>query len=135
MKKSKHLNPVLTSPLRKQNYTERKVRKDKLHDIKIPITENMDLVLRRESRKFWGGSKTAIGTEIFTFGLKSLFNYSEVAYKDSPFTVHVKIDHDTYEELGSYATLWKCSARKAAHRIFMEAYLKKQYGGITSEEL
>jgi len=136
--KNEHLNPILYSSKKKQQPNERKIRrkirKDKLHDIKIPINENIDLTLRRESRKFWNGSKTALGTEIFLYGLNHLFQYPDVDYKDSPMTVHIKVDHATFQRIGEYSTKWRCSIRKATHRIFMEAYLKK-YGGISNEEV
>ena len=65
MRRGHHLNPVLLPSLKKiQTPQKRKVRSDKLHDIKIPVTENIDLTLRRESRRYWNGSKTAIGTDI-----------------------------------------------------------------------
>jgi hypothetical protein len=137
MGKSNYLNPSLTSS-RKVNsgFAPRKVRKDKLHDIKIPVTEEMDLIIRREARKFWGGSKTSLGTELLVFGLENVFVYPEIPYQDSPFTVHVKVDHDTYQKIGTHADKWRYrSIRMAAHRIFMEAYKKKQLGGIVNEEI
>ena len=136
MGKEKHLNPILSTP--KKSYQEskkRKIRSDKLHDIKIPITEHIDLTLRLESNRYWNGSKTALGTEILMFGLEQIIVYPDVTYKDQPYTVHCKVDHDTYQKLGNYAAKWKCSVRKAAHRIFIEAYKKKQFGGVTNAEI
>jgi hypothetical protein len=137
MGKGNYLNPSLTSTRKVNSETApRKVRKDKLHDIKIPVTEEMDLTIRRESRKHWGGSKTALGTELFIFGLENIFNYPEIPYQDSPFTIHVKVDHDTYQTIGTYADKWRYrSIRMAAHRIFIEACKKKQLGGIANEEI
>ena len=136
MRRGHHLNPVLLPSLKKnQTPQKRKVRSDKLHDIKIPVTENIDLTLRRESRRYWNGSKTAIGTDILLFGLEYILVYPDVSYKDLPYTVHCKVDHDTYQKIGEYATIWKCSVRKAAHRIFLEAYKKRQLGGITDEKI
>lgn len=136
MGKESHLNPVLSTPQKRyEEPQKRKVRSDKLHDIKIPVTESMDSVLRRESRRFWNGSKTALGTEILTYGLNLIFVYPDVTYKDLPDTVHCKVDHETYQKIGEYADKWKYSVRKAAHRIFIEAYKKKQFGGITDGEI
>lgn len=132
MGNSNNLNPMFNRKRKQESDPQpRKVRSDKLHDIKIPITELMDTKLRLESRRFWNGSKTSLGTEILIFGLKEVFVYPDVTYSDSPFTVHAKVDHDTYQQLGELAARWKCSARKAAHRVFMEAYKKKQLGGVT----
>ncbi|MGX2958066.1 hypothetical protein JNUCC23_02085 [Peribacillus sp. JNUCC 23] len=136
MGKDKHINPSLSPSRNSSTVTsKRKVRSDKLHDIKIPIHEGVDLILRRESRRHWNGSKTSLGTDILLFGLEEIFIYPDVSYQDGPFTVHCKVNHDTYQRIGKYADEWKCSMRKAAHRIFTEAYKKKQLGGITDEEI
>lgn len=136
MRKSNNLNPILNKPKSPRSEPQkRKTRSNKLHDIKIPVSEDMDTLLRRESRRFWNGSKTAIGTEILLFGLENIFIYPDVTYKDSPFTVHCKVDHMTYQNIGNYASSWKCSVRQAAHRIFMEAIKKKQLGGIANGDV
>lgn len=136
MRKDHHLNPVLsTSHKKDQTPQKRKVRLDKLHDIKIPVTEYVDMRLRIESRRYWNGSKTALGTDILMFGLEHVFVYPDVSYQEQPYTVHCKVDHDTYQKIGEYAAHWKCSVRQAAHRIFVEAYKKKQLGGITDGEI
>ena len=136
MGKEQHLNPILSTPRKRyQEPKKRKIRSDKLHDIKIPITESVDLALRRESYRDWGGSKTALGTELLLFGLKEIVVYPEVSYKDKPFSVHCKVDQETYEEIGMWAAKWRVSARRAAHRIFCEAFKKKQLGGVTDEAI
>ena len=103
--------------------------------LKSPLTERTDMILRRESRKYWNGSKTSLGTDILLFGLEHVLVYPDVTYQEQPYTVHCKVEHDTYQKLGEYAAIWKCSIRKAAHRIFMEAYKKKQLGGVTDGEI
>lgn len=118
-----------------QEPQQRKVRSDKLHDIKIPVPEIVDTTIRKESRRAWNGSKTALGTDILTFGLEQIFVYPEVNYQDGPFTVHCKVDHETFQRIGDHAAEWKCSVRKAAHRIFMEAYKKRQLGGVTDGQI
>ena len=137
MGEGKYINPIITD--RKKNQEQRTTRpkfnSNKLHDIKVPIPERLDATIRREAYKEWNGSKTAISTELFLFGLNNLFHYPESQYKDGPLTVHVKIDHETYKRLGEYASNWKCSMRQAAHRIFMEAVKKKQLGGVTDNEI
>jgi hypothetical protein len=137
MGKKNHINPILLPSQRKKNeQVTRKVRKDKLHDIKIPITETMDMILRREARKYWDGSKTSVGTDLITFGMEQMFIFPEVNYQDRPHTCHVKVDHEMYQRIGQLADKWKCrSIRQAAHRIFMEAFKKKQLGGIWDEEI
>lgn len=136
MGKEKHLNPVLFSSRKRSEPTQqRKTRSDKLHDIKIPISESIDTVLRRESRRHWNGSKTAIGTETLIFGLEQIFIYPEVPYSDQPLIVHCKVNHETYQKIGDLAAEWRCSIRKAAYRIFMEAYKKRNLGGVTNGDL
>lgn len=136
MGNDKHLNPILTNPRKKKDEPQqRKIRSDKLHDIKIPVSETIDTIMRRESRRFWNGSKTALGTEILMFGLQQVFVYPDVTYKNSAFTVHCKVDHEVFRKIGDLAAEWKCSVRKAAHRVFMEALKKKQLGGITDGEI
>ncbi|MBT2719167.1 hypothetical protein [Bacillus sp. ISL-57] len=136
MGKVNHLNPVLSSSKKKMiEPQKRKVRSDKLHDIKIPVDERVDMILRRESRRYWNGSKTALGTEILLFGLEEVLVYPDVTYTDQNYTVHCKVNHETYQKIGDYAAVWKCSVRKAAHRIFVEAYNKKQLGGVTDGEI
>lgn len=135
MEKKRTLNPSIAVPKKNSSPHQRKIRFDKLHDIKIPIKEPVDALLRRESRRYWNGSKTALGTDILIFGIEQIFVYPDVTYQESPFTVHCKVNHETYQKIGHYATEWKCSVRKAAHRIFIEAYKKKQIGGIINGEI
>lgn len=129
MGKRSYINPVLSTNKKNQS-GERKIRSDKLHDIKIPVTEKMDYIIRRNAKLSWNGSKTSLGTELVIFALDNLFIYPDVTYQDSPYIVHVKVNHETYQRIGEYASEWKCSIRKAAHRIFIAAYHKKQLGGI-----
>ncbi|TDL91511.1 hypothetical protein E2R55_00015 [Vibrio vulnificus] len=120
------MNPVLSSSNKKMiEPQKRKVRTDKLHDIKIPVDEPVDMILRRESRRYWNGSKTALGTEILLFGLEQVLVYPDVTYTDKAYTVHCKVDHEIYQKIENYAVIRKCSVRKAAHRIF-EAYKKNK---------
>ena len=139
MGEGRYINPILTSAGKKvekqQKQYLRKVRSDKLHDIKIPVNEKLDALIRREAYKNWGGSKTAISTELFLYGLNHLISYPVIPYRDGPMTVHIKIDHETYSKLGGHASEWKCSIRQAAHRIFMESLKKRQIGGVTNDEV
>lgn len=136
MRREKPLNPSLSSN-KKRNLEpqKRKVRSDKLHDIKIPVSETTNTNILRESRKYWHGSKTKIGTELLLYGLENLFVFPDVTYHDYPSTVHCKVDHMIYQKIGEYAIKWNISTRQAAHRIFMEALKKKQLGGITDGEI
>lgn len=136
MGRNNHLNPILTPTRMKADGKTRKINSNKLHDIKIPVPEYLEKIIRKESRKYWGGSKTVLGTELLMFGLEQLFYYPEVEYNDGPFTVHTKVNHEIWLQIGEYADKWRCrSIKQAAHRIFIEAVKKKQLGGITDESL
>lgn len=55
MRRDKQINPILSAPPKTdRQMPERKIRADKLHDIKIPVSTVIDSILRRESRKRWG---------------------------------------------------------------------------------
>lgn len=114
----------------KQPVKERKIHRNKKHDIKVPVTESMDSIIREEASKRWGGSKTTVSTELVLFALDELFVFPDVEYCDGPLTVHVKVEHDDYMRIGQYAAKWKLSMRQATHRLFLEAYKKKQLGGL-----
>ncbi|MDQ7861028.1 hypothetical protein RCO48_08320 [Peribacillus frigoritolerans] len=94
------------------------------------MDEPMDMILRRESRRYWNGSKTAFGTEILLFGLEQVLVYPDVTYTDQPYTVHCKVDHETYQKIGDYAAGWKCSVRKSSSSdIYRSIQKKGQLGG------
>lgn len=132
-----NLNPIVAAGKKKKpsshSQEPRKVNRNKKHDIKIPVHEKLEAVIRREALRKWNGSKTTISTDIFLFGLQNIHVYPEVKYQDGPITVHVKVEHEVYMKLGEYAAVWRCSMRQAAHRIFMEAIKKRQLGGIEIE--
>ena len=134
MGKGTHINPILSSTKKSSSSlpsAPRKVNKNKKHDIRIPVSEELESVLRREAIKYTEGSKTKISTQLFLFGLKYLHHYPAIKYEDGPIIVHVKVEQEVYEELGEYAAEWRLSMRQAAHRIFMEALNKKQLKGIS----
>lgn len=136
MRRGNKLNPSFTpNKIKNPESQKRMVRSDKLHDIKIPVSDVTKLIILRESRKHWHGSNTKTGTELLLFGLENLFVFPDVTYKDYKTTIHCKVDHATFQKIGQYGIEWNCSTRQAAHRIFMEALKKKQLGGITDGEI
>ena len=129
--KHKYLNPMLNEIKSPKKITKPSLRK--LHDIKIPLPEQIDYMLRLHSRKGFNGSKTALGTHLFLKGLDYVFEYQEFPYGDESIMTHLKISQTDYERLSIYSSEWKVSQRKAAHRIFMNAYLKEY--GVGADEL
>lgn len=138
-KKNNYLNPMKGSSRSSKAASvsevnppaaERKINKNKKHDIRVPVTASMDSIIREEASRRWGGSKTTVSTELALFALNELFVYPPVEYSDGPLIVHVKVDHEDYIRIGKYAAEWKVSIRQATHRLFMEAFKKKQLGGL-----
>ena len=80
-------------------------------------------MLRLHSRKGFGGSKTAFGTHLFLEGLNHIASYQDFQYSDDSLMTHIKILQEDYERLSVYSAEWKISQRRAAHRIFMNAYI------------
>ena len=111
----------LTAPVKKTN--------KKKHDIKIPVNDEVEAIIRREAINCFSGSKTVIATQLVLFGMDHLMHFPEVPYEDGPFCLHVKLEHEQYVRLGVYATSWNVSMRKAAHRVFIAAAKKKQLVG------
>ena len=122
-KEHKYLNPILNEIKKPKDV--KKVNSLKKHDIKIPLPEQIDYMLRLHSRKGFSGSKTALGTHLFLQGLNYIFEYREIPYEDGSIMTHIKIPQIDYERLSVYSSKWKVSQRKAAHRIFMNAYLRE----------
>lgn len=120
--KYKYLNPILNENQRPKEIKKACTRKK--HDIKIPLPEQIDYMLRLHSRKGFGGSKTAYGTHLFLQGLDHMSEYEVFPYDDESIMTHLKITQETYERLSVYSAEWKISQRRAAHRIFMNAYVR-----------
>jgi len=121
--KYKYLNPMLNeleSPKERKRACPRKK-----HDIKIPLPEQVDYMLRLHARKGFGGSKTALGTHLFLEGLNHIGIYQDFRYADDSIMTHIKILQEDYERLSVYSAEWRISQRRAAHRIFMNAYIRK----------
>lgn len=108
---------------------EQPMKNQKKHDIKIPVSEQIESAIRREALSKWNGSKTIVATNLVLYGMDNLSHYPEIEYEDGPYCLHVKLEHDLYMRLGELATEWKVSMRKAAHRVFIEAAKKEQIIG------
>ena len=121
--KYKYLNPMLNEVQRPKEV--KRACPNKKHDVKIPLPEQIDYMLRLHSRKGFGGSKTAFGTHLFLEGLDHMSEYQEFHYNDESIMTHLKISQEAYERLSVYSADWKVSQRRAAHRIFMNAYIRR----------
>ena len=121
--KYKYLNPGLNEIKNPKEVKRPSPRKR--HDIKIPLPEQIDYMLRLHSRKGFSGSKTALGTHLFLQGLHHIVEYRDFPYDDESIMTHLKISQEDYERLSVYSSDWKVSQRRAAHRIFMNAYIRE----------
>lgn len=137
-----NLNPSLNRGKRAKNTarpsapasTPRKPRIDKKHDIKIPLSYEMEYLIRtkgRENRK----TKTQYSTSLLEKALSRSYVYPEVPYEDSEITTHAKVSRETYLIIGNLADQWgHGSVRRAAHRILMEM-IRIETGGVIIEEV
>lgn len=121
--KYKYLNPSLNEMKSPKEVKRPSPRK--LHDVKIPLPEQIDYMLRLHSRKGFSGSKTALGTHLFLQGLHHIVEYRDFPYDDERIMTHLKISQEDYERLSVYSSEWKVSQRRAAHRIFINAYIRE----------
>lgn len=129
-----NVNPMFNERPKKQPAATkvskaRKVRSDKKHDIKIPISAyNKKLVLLFARRKDM--SVTHYCTGLVGEALNFNFDYDDTDYKHTDITVHIKPDKQLYSLIIDKSVDWCCSIRKASHRIFHEALLME---GINNE--
>ena len=126
--KHTYLNPVLNEINRPKEV--KRASPLKKNDIKIPLSEQIDYMLRLHSRKGFNGSKTALGTHLFLKGLNYMFEYQDYPYEDESIMTHLKISQEEYVRLSVYSSKWKVSQRKAAYRIFMNSYLREFGAGV-----
>ncbi len=106
----------------------RKVRKDKKHDIQIPLTEEqrrLIKVLARNRRM----TPTSFCSMLLKNALIRNHDYPEVQYPSSKSkTCHAKFEEDYFEMLFGYTVRWDCSLKKAAHRILLEMLRQESRG-------
>lgn len=102
---------------------ERKPRKDKKTQIKIPITVEEKLMIGRLS--LLNGHKGEIHSylgEVFSHAMERPYiQYSKaVPYKDNGSYVSTKVKKEVYEKIVELKVMWGLrSIRQAAHRIVM----------------
>ena len=112
----------------------RKPRIDKKHDIKIPLSYEIEYLIRTKGRA-QGKSKTVFSTELLEKALARTYVFPEVPYEDSDISTHAKVSKETYLIIGNYADKWgHGSVRKAAHRILMEM-IRIETGGVIIEKV
>lgn len=108
---------------RNDSVQPRKIRSDKKHDIKFYVSEEQYQYIVQ--RALWQR------TSVTVFATEQLMRILERRHFDNPnrfpiypyvvtnFMVHVKVDHQTYDQIVSYASQWNEKViRKVIHRLF-----------------
>lgn len=133
MLKKDHLNLFLNDDKPKKIATSssnRKIRSDKKHDIRIPIvTADLYKIIRSQSRER-GVTMTVFTTQLIEKAINQSSQFDEIPYTDNELIVHAKVDRRIYLLLGNYADEWgHGSVRRASHRIFYNM-LRREFGMI-----
>ena len=135
-----NLNPMFSPQVQKRkpeklkNSNPRKIRSDKKHDIKIPVSkiDKQKVLLYSRMR---GLSEKKFCTSIVKQALEMNYELPEVNYQTSEFMIHINPDIELYSQIVNMSVEWNSpSLRVAAHRIFTEA-LRIESGEIIIEGL
>ncbi|WP_163537371.1 hypothetical protein [Gracilibacillus sp. YIM 98692] len=129
MNHSSNLNPMFRQNQNTTSYsrpvptvkkgTNRKTRKDKKKDIKIPLTANQERTFRRLAYER-GMSCTSFAAFLVIKGMDYNLEFEEINYYNASNTVHAKLSKEQHEQLFSYSLMWNYkSMRKTAHRILI----------------
>lgn len=113
----------------KKRYADfkKKSRSDKKKDVKIPITDDMYKQILIVSRKE-GFTPTQFSTRTFSETLLNKSEFPDVEYDSGTGTfIHVKLNLEIYNMLVELSVAWRCSIRKAAHKIFDYALKNDNY--------
>ncbi len=99
---------------------QRKIRKDKKKDIKVPVSEKQKKAIRRLAykRKM---TATSFSTMLVEEALQSAYlqQLKAVPYKDTHDFVHVKLRNNEYDQIVELAIDWNVSVRKCVYRILV----------------
>ncbi|EJW13883.1 hypothetical protein M5X00_13360 [Paenibacillus alvei] len=108
---------------------KRKIRSDKMKDVKFPVNEEERTLLRRiaKSKRKQHRNETESNTEIFLAALNHLIVHPDrchiIHYKDTGQYMHVRLSQNIFNEVEDLSYKWNVSIRCAVHRIMMN-YLK-----------
>lgn len=139
-------NTKLIKSVKKTNnssYHERKIRFDKTHTMRFPVTEEQEKSLRRAyilyKSQFNNESITSFITSLLRFGLRHQELHKEIDYKDTKKYKTVKPNQIEYEMISGVHGLaieWGLSERQALHRIVISVLIFLNEGGkLTDEEV
>lgn len=114
--------PVRTTNVRKKpfrKYEERKVRCDKKHDIKIPLTLDQRKTIKALARQA-GEYPTNYLSQVIKDELPCAEMVPEpsIPYPSaSKLSYSVKLEQDYFKRIQDLSIEWDCSMRRAAYRI------------------
>ena len=101
--------------------SERKPRSDKKTDIKIPLTKEQRIIVRRMARQY-NMDPTPFTEYLVKKGLARgiPFGKPREAYPSgSQLSFHARLEANFLEKLDNWRIEWDCSRREAAYRILM----------------
>lgn len=111
------LNPILNKENIKKRRSNRKVRSDKKHDIKVYVSEeNYNYLTDKASRL--GVSVTELVSNAVYVMFRRGYDYRAFKYVITDYMVHMKLTSQDYQTLCNYAAEWKTkNTRKAATNV------------------
>ncbi|WP_347552964.1 hypothetical protein ABFG93_22190 (plasmid) [Pseudalkalibacillus hwajinpoensis] len=121
-KKATRPKPVRTTNVRKKPITKnegRKVRRDKKHDIKIPLTLDQRKMIKALARQAGEYPTNYLSQKMKTeLPRAEFFPEPTVPYPSkSKLSYPVKLEQDYFKQLQDLSIEWDCSLRRAAYRI------------------
>ncbi len=122
-----YFNPMLNDKGKDNVRTDnkpRKTRSDKKYPVKIPLTLDQRIQLKRmaHARNTW---PTPLTGELIKKYLIRSHDYPAVPYKTSSKHAEAKLEKEFYDLLIQYSIEWDTSIRQAAHRIFTEILVRE----------
>jgi hypothetical protein len=117
-----YLNPMLNQKKESKEAAEikpRKTRIDKKYPVKIPLTLDQRIQLKRMAfaSNTW---PTPLTGELLKAYLIRSYDYPVVVYQTSKKYAEAKLEKEFYNILIQYSIEWDVSIKQAAHRIFTE---------------
>lgn len=111
------LNPILNKENVKKRRSNRKVRSDKKHDIKVYVSEENYTYLTDKASSL-GISVTELVSNAVYVMLRRGYDYKTFKYEITEYMVHMRLTNQDYQTLCNYAVEWKTkNVRKAATNI------------------
>ncbi|OBZ15921.1 hypothetical protein A8L34_28150 [Bacillus sp. FJAT-27264] len=126
-----NLNPIFgqsSKPTEKKNSKpSRKVRSDKIHDVKFPVTPEERSWIRRQAR-MKQMTETDFATELL-YKAMAQASYKPVpnlTYRDTHQYIHCKPKMFIYDQVFELSLKWNLSVRRTVHRLIINSILESR---------